>query len=58
MAIAEQTSSNPLPTASASRNLLCVSSLASEVMFFAGLISAYVLLRITSPAWPGCLRTA
>ena len=27
--------------------------LASEVMFFAGLITAYVVLRFTHPAWPG-----
>jgi len=27
--------------------------LASEVMFFAGLISAYIVLRMGHPAWPG-----
>jgi len=27
--------------------------LASEVMFFTGLIAAYVVLRIGNPAWPG-----
>ncbi|MBI2885000.1 MAG: cytochrome c oxidase subunit 3 [Candidatus Omnitrophica bacterium] len=27
--------------------------LASEVMFFAGLIAAFVVLRFTHPAWPG-----
>ncbi|HEX9779903.1 MAG TPA: cytochrome c oxidase subunit 3 [bacterium] len=27
--------------------------LASEVMFFTGLIGAYVVLRLSNPAWPG-----
>src|SRR3989338_10340543 len=27
--------------------------LASEVMFFTGLIGAYVVLRMSHPAWPG-----
>ena len=27
--------------------------LASEVMFFTGLIAAYVVLRMSNPAWPG-----
>ena len=27
--------------------------LASEVMFFTGLIAAYIVLRISHPAWPG-----
>ena len=27
--------------------------LASEVMFFAGLLSAYIILRAAHPAWPG-----
>ncbi len=27
--------------------------LASEVMFFTGLIAAYVVLRLSNPAWPG-----
>ena len=27
--------------------------LASEVMFFTGLIAAYIVLRISNPAWPG-----
>ena len=27
--------------------------LASEVMFFAGLLSAYIVLRMAHPAWPG-----
>ncbi len=27
--------------------------LASEVMFFAGLLSAYIVLRVAHPAWPG-----
>ena len=51
MATAEQTSSNPLPGVSITKFAMWL-FLASEVMFFAGLISAYVLLRITSPAWP------
>jgi heme/copper-type cytochrome/quinol oxidase subunit 3 len=27
--------------------------LASEIMFFTGLIGAYVILRMSNPAWPG-----
>ena len=27
--------------------------LASEVMFFTGLIGAYIVLRLSHPAWPG-----
>jgi len=27
--------------------------LASEVMFFAGLFAAYIILRLSNPAWPG-----
>jgi len=27
--------------------------LASEVMFFAGLLTAYIVLRMSNPAWPG-----
>ena len=51
MATAEQTSSNPLPGVSITKFAMWL-FLASEVMFFSGLISAYVLLRITSPSWP------
>ena len=51
MATSERTSTNPLPGVSTTKFVLWL-FLASEVLFFAGIISAYVLLRIVSPAWP------
>lgn len=51
MATSEHASSNPLPGVSTTKFVMWL-FLASEVLFFAGLISTYVLLRIVSPAWP------
>lgn len=44
-------SSNPLPGVSTSKFAMWL-FLASETMFFAGLIAAYVVVRAASPAWP------
>lgn len=51
MTTAEHASSNPLPEVSTSKFAMWL-FLASEALFFAALISAYVLLRLVSPAWP------
>ena len=51
MATSEHASSNPLPGVSTTKFVMWL-FLASEVLFFAGRISTYVLLRIVSPAWP------
>lgn len=51
MTTAEHASSNPLPGVSTTKFAFWL-FLASEVLFFAGLISAYVLMRIVSPSWP------
>ena len=51
MTTADHASSNPLPGVSTTKFAFWL-FLASEVLFFAGLISAYVLLRIVSPSWP------
>jgi heme/copper-type cytochrome/quinol oxidase subunit 3 len=51
MATTEHTPMNPMPGVSTMKFAMWL-FLASEALFFAGLISAYVLLRITSPSWP------
>lgn len=51
MATSEHTPMNPMPGVSTTKFAMWL-FLASEVLFFAALISAYVLLRITSPSWP------
>lgn len=51
MDLAADRSSNPLPGVSTSKFAMWL-FLASEAMFFAGLIAAYVVVRAASPSWP------
>ena len=51
MATTEHTPMNPMPGVNTKKFAMWL-FLASEALFFAALISAYVLLRLTSPSWP------
>ena len=52
-AIATSHSAHVSPTGIPSNKLGMWLFLASEVMFFTGLIAAYVVLRLSHPSWPG-----